>query len=116
MYHKNRDRDKVLADLHLDYVQRLPKRIADLEQRVWEIIETNFDRPIEERCFRDVHDLCGSSGTHGYSELSKKLRHLEKILHSERRASNKRAIGELLVQIKEASRIPPNTPEMFKGK
>lgn len=112
------DSHKALVGLHQAYVKGLPQRIALLEVHWNDICHSPFDTIALQKYYRDVHDLSGSSGTHGYMPLSKSLRQLDKILND---ALKKNTIEDtlkhapaLLTEIKLHATIPPNPPELFK--
>lgn len=67
---------KKLEALRAAYAQSLPIKIKALVKR-WSALNEHFD-PIQFREFhREVHSLCGTSGTYGYTKLSQASRDLE---------------------------------------
>lgn len=58
------------------YSKNLPDKINHLETQ-WKELLQNWDLMRAEDFHREAHSLCGSSGTYGYSELSKVSRQLE---------------------------------------
>lgn len=70
---------KKLNDLHKLYTKNLPKKIAQIV-RLWKEQSHHWDLVQFETFHREVHSLCGSAGTYGYPELSKKAREMEIVL------------------------------------
>ncbi|CAM4491729.1 MAG: hypothetical protein LEGION0403_FIIPPAGN_01665 [Legionella sp.] len=114
----DKETNKILAAIHKDYVKKLHPRIVALEITWLQITESESDEDGLCTCYREIHDLSGSSGTHGYKELSKILRELDKIFSSILQNGmdfvNKKKTTDLLTQAKKAVLVPPDTPDMFK--
>lgn len=114
----DKETNKILAAIHQDYVEKLHPRIVALERTWLHITTSKSDEDSLRACYREVHDLSGSSGTHGYKELSKVLRELDKIfsnmLQNGANFANKENTTNLLTQAKTAALVPPDTPDMFK--
>lgn len=110
--------NKILAAIHKDYVKELPQRIVKLELAWSQITKLESDGDTLSAYCKEVHDLSGSSGTHGYKELSKILRELDKLLSNlepkKMEFINKDIVNYLLKQAEMAALIPPDTPDMFK--
>lgn len=62
--------------LFLNYSRNLPNKIEQINQ-TWQELITRFNSENFIIFHRQVHSLCGSAGTYGYSELSKAARELE---------------------------------------
>lgn len=67
---------KKLHDLFVIYSKKLPDKIAQIEHQ-WQELLSKWDKLLYQNLHRDVHSLCGSAGTYGYNEVSKKARELE---------------------------------------
>lgn len=65
-----------LQDLFVIYTKNLPNKIHMITIQ-WQELLSHFDKIKFQHFHRDVHSLCGSSGTYGYIELSKAARKLE---------------------------------------
>ncbi len=65
-----------LKDLLIQYQKNLPDKIVSFEQQ-WQELQQQWDPEKMETLHRDIHSLCGSSGTYGYVELSKIARQAE---------------------------------------
>ena len=70
---------KKLAALAKIYREKLPEKIANIEH-LWEKLQHQWDATLFQDFHREVHSLCGSAGTYGYSELSKATREMEVFL------------------------------------
>ena len=70
---------KKLAALAKIYREKLPEKIAHIEH-LWETLQHQWDAALFQDFHREVHSLCGSAGTYGYSELSKAAREMEVFL------------------------------------
>lgn len=67
---------KKLQELFLIYTKNLPLKIKKIEEH-WLSLLQHWDKKEFLVFHREVHSLCGSSGTYGYVELSKKARQME---------------------------------------
>lgn len=96
---------KKLQQLFLDYSQNLPAKIQLIESE-WQGVLLAKDRGDRlEKLHRDVHSLCGSSGTYGYVELSKAARQMEiflkdKLLNHEISISDQELVEHFIQQLK----------------
>lgn len=95
-----------LHDLLIQYKKKLPAKLDDIQSQ-WQEILDQWNAEKITNLHRDVHSLCGSSGTYGYSELSKIARHAEmllKNLRGDKEASDteKNAVSSFLLQLKTA--------------
>lgn len=70
---------KKLNDLYIEYRTNLPNKIEAIA-RLWQNQKKIWDLNQFTILHREVHSLCGSSGTYGYQELSKSARKLELLL------------------------------------
>lgn len=61
------------------YSKNLPERIHNIEMQ-WHAQLKKWDLVGFQNFHRDVHSLCGSAGTYGYTELSKTARQMEILL------------------------------------
>lgn len=101
-----------LQELFLNYSRNLPNKIEQINQ-TWQELITRFNSENFIIFHRQVHSLCGSAGTYGYSELSKAARELEiylkkllgKTLLSE---EEQHIISQLLMNIKDKLELPPS--------
>lgn len=73
------DIDEKLQELFIKYAKSLPDKIASL-QRNWSALQQSYSKKLLVEFHRDVHSLCGSSGTYGYPALSQSARDLEAYL------------------------------------
>ena len=108
---------KKLQDLFVIYSNNLPTKIHDIalqgqQQRLnWEALQF-------EAFHRNVHSLCGSAGTYGYTEISKSARQLEIYLksllgNSQITVEQHEKIKDYITQLKLALNIP--APKKFPG-
>jgi|GEM_PF-5026915 len=65
--------------LKQDYINKLPQMIAELSGAVDEFIQNPTDETIK-KAYLVVHNLSGSSGLYGYSDISKKSKEFEKVI------------------------------------
>ncbi|MGM9452305.1 diguanylate cyclase [Legionella bozemanae] len=101
-----------LQELFLNYSRNLPNKIKQINQ-TWQELITCFNSENFIIFHRQVHSLCGSAGTYGYSEVSKAARELEiylkkllgKTLLSE---EEQQIISQLLMNIKDKLELPPS--------
>ncbi|KTC82215.1 regulatory protein (GGDEF domain) [Legionella cherrii] len=70
---------KKLHDLFVLYSKNLPEKIHNIETQ-WHALLKKWDLAGFQTFHRDVHSLCGSAGTYGYTELSKTARQMEILL------------------------------------
>lgn len=68
-----------LHDLFVLYSKNLPEKIHSIEVQ-WHAQLKQWDIAGFQNFHRDVHSLCGSAGTYGYTELSKTARQMEILL------------------------------------
>lgn len=61
------------------FTKNLPNKIRRLETQ-WKNLEMQWDPQQFQDFYREVHSLCGSAGTYGYTELGKSARSLEEYL------------------------------------
>ncbi len=71
----NRTQEKLQA-LFIDYTKRLPNIIQNLDTH-WQQLCEHYEAQSFADFHRAVHTLCGTSGTYGYTALSKSARQLE---------------------------------------
>lgn len=71
-------RDK-LQQLYIDYKEKLPDRIAEIE-RAWLDLCTDWNQQNWDQLFHYTHTLTGSAGTYGYHQLSTATREVTKEL------------------------------------
>lgn len=106
--------DKVkekLQALFLDYSKNLPHKIQTIEQE-WNALSHTFDAAKLKTLHRDVHSLCGSAGTYGYTGLSKIARQLEVLLKSlldntAFTTEQNTEVSRLIKELKAAEALPP---------
>ena len=108
---------KKLQDLFVIYSNNLPKKIHDIDLQ-WRQQRIQLEASQFEALHRNVHSLCGSAGTYGYSEISKLARQLEIYLksllgHASISEPQHEKIKYHLTQLKMALRIP--APKNFPG-
>src|SRR3982750_724421 len=70
-----------LQELFKHYSKNLPKKIQAIETQ-WQNLLQHWSMERFKDFHREVHSLCGSSGTYGYMELSKAAREMEIYLKS----------------------------------
>ncbi|WP_454785613.1 diguanylate cyclase [Legionella sp. WA2024007413] len=70
---------KKLHNLFVLYSKSLPEKIHNIEMQ-WHAQLKEWDLTSFQNFHRDVHSLCGSAGTYGYTELSKTARKMEILL------------------------------------
>lgn len=75
----NADIQKKFRALHAAYAKNLPNKIAAIKKQ-WKKLQQQWDKQAFVDFHREVHSLCGSSGTYGYIALSKAARNLEMYL------------------------------------
>lgn len=68
-----------LNDLFIKYKKKLPGKLNRIQEQ-WQELLDHWDLEKVTRLHRDIHSLCGSSGTYGYTELSKLAREAEVLL------------------------------------
>lgn len=68
-----------LQALRQDYTNALPQRI-NLLHTLWQALQQGWGSATLQAFHRDVHSLCGSAGTYGYSDISFRARQLEQAL------------------------------------
>ncbi|ARG96621.1 diguanylate cyclase [Legionella micdadei] len=112
--------DKVqqkLNDLIIRYKRNLPAKLNHIQTQWQEILEKWNSEKVT-TLHRDIHSLCGSTGTYGYMELSRIAREAEiflKNLPKDKEASEteKNVLSSYLVQLKSAySETQDRYPEM----
>jgi chemotaxis protein histidine kinase CheA len=65
--------------LKLEYIKKLPQMVKELSL----IVNEFFQNPTEEsikNAYKAVHNLSGSSGIYGYSDISKKSKKFNKMI------------------------------------
>lgn len=70
-----------LQQLQNKYTAELPAKIQ-LLQNYWQQLQASYDDDVLREFSRGAHNLAGSAGTFGFSELSKQARILEKTLNT----------------------------------
>lgn len=75
----NKNIQKKLQSLFMLYRKNLPDRIHSIELQ-WQALLKQWDLTGFRDFHRNVHSLCGSSGTYGYFELSKTAQEMEVLL------------------------------------
>ncbi|KTD33388.1 regulatory protein (GGDEF domain) [Legionella nautarum] len=99
----NKAQDK-LNNLMLRYRRNLPAKLNSIQSQ-WQEILDHWDPQKLVTLHRDIHSLCGSSGTYGYLELCKLARKAEVFLKNmpfDREATEdvKNTLSAYLVQLK----------------
>ncbi|MGQ3890107.1 diguanylate cyclase [Legionella sp. CNM-1927-20] len=92
------------------YSRNLPNKIEQIEQ-AWQEQIAAFNQEKFKDFHRDVHSLCGSAGTYGYTELGKAARELEVFLknvldNQSLSAEEQQTISQLLIKLKETLTLP----------
>src|SRR5579883_2730910 len=106
--------DKVkekLQALFLEYSKNLPLKIQRIEKE-WLTLSRHFNVAEFKTFHRDVHSLCGSAGTYGYTRLSTIARQLEILLksllsHTTLTEEQQVEIDRLVNELKAAGSLPP---------
>jgi HPt (histidine-containing phosphotransfer) domain-containing protein len=114
----NDDAQQKILALFQSYQQRLPAKIAAIEQQ-WQTLQRSpWQAEPWEDFHRQVHSLCGSTGLYGFIELSQALRILEvKLKTYQHQAPNVDELAEipsLLQYIKLTSQLPVKLPESLQ--
>ncbi|NOX76834.1 MAG: hypothetical protein GXP17_09560 [Gammaproteobacteria bacterium] len=68
---------RLLEQLRLDFLEELPERLNIIEADVLRLGKPASSDGAFEECFRQVHSLKGSAGTHGIPFISRICHHLE---------------------------------------
>lgn len=72
----NNKTTKKLQELQAEYPKRLSANLETIIKQ-WRSLNLHFDKLGFKELHRNVHSLCGSSGTYGYSSFSQAARDLE---------------------------------------
>lgn len=67
---------KKLQDLFISYTKNLPAKIKSIETQ-WQEQLRHYDPIKLKDLHRDVHSICGSAGTYGYTDIGKAARRME---------------------------------------
>lgn len=106
-----------LKDLLIQYQKKLPDKIARIEEQ-WQEIQQQWNPEKMEILHRDIHSLCGSSGTYGYVELSKVARQAEiylkeNLLNADDISDQqKKKVTSYLDQLKAYASVSINEPKL----
>lgn len=107
-----------LDELIKIYTKNLPDKIHHIES-LWKEQKQHWNETQFQDFHREVHSLCGSAGTYGYSELGKAARQMEiflKAILSNQSITNEDSdqIEKYLIQLKSvlAQELPKNVPLM----
>lgn len=100
----NQIKEKLQA-LFVTYTKNLPNKIDNID-KLWMDLENNYTQKLFHDFHREIHSLCGSAGTYGYTELGKSARKLEVYLkpilnNTTLSSEQKNDIKKLLNQLKE---------------
>ncbi|KTC87433.1 MULTISPECIES: GGDEF domain-containing response regulator [Legionella] len=114
----NKVQDK-LNNLMLRYRRNLPTKLNSIQSQ-WQEILDRWDPQKLVTLHRDVHSLCGSTGTYGYSELCKLARKAEVFLKNmplDKEATDveKNALSSYLAQLKTTYLENPDVPSETLG-
>ncbi|WED42763.1 diguanylate cyclase [Legionella cardiaca] len=101
-----------LQALFISYSKNLPNKIEQIAQ-AWQEQIACFDKEKFKVFHRNVHSLCGSAGTYGYTELSKVARELEIYLknlldNSSLSEEEQQTISHLLIKLEEQLKLAPS--------
>ncbi|MDP1601891.1 MAG: diguanylate cyclase [Legionella sp.] len=108
---------KKLQDLFITYTKKLPEKIKNIEVQ-WQKQLNSYDKLTFQNFHRDVHSLCGSAGTYGYTEIGKAARVLEIFLKSLLNADSitidqQQEIEGLIENIKKVALVAPEKLPVF---
>lgn len=108
----NNDVKEKLKVLTQAYVAQLPAKIAEIESH-WRTIEKNNDQTVLAILIRNLHTLCGTAGTYGFTLISDISRQLERIFYTAQSTSlsdkDKKEIEKWMLALKDA--IKENIPQ-----
>jgi diguanylate cyclase (GGDEF)-like protein len=121
---KNNKAEK-FRQLRADYGAQLPGKVARLSQE-WQVVEVNSGNSdsVSADAFNRlkgvVHNLAGSAGAFGYSELSEVARELELLLSRSQEfidcmANDKDEISAFIVEISSVATLEPSKVELPKA-
>lgn len=108
----NNDVKEKLKALTQAYAAQLPAKIAEIESR-WHAVEKDNDQGILAILIRNLHTLCGTAGTYGFTLVSDISRQLEQVFHAAQSyplsEKDKKNIEKWMSELKEA--VKQNTPQ-----